>query len=491
MTTARSALRPTLLAILVFAALSAYCSVRSEGFIAADACMHYLAARYAFASPQNFVDVWNRPLAVALYAVPAQIGQRLGVRAVCMLVAIGCALVSFRIAKQQGLPRPALALIFTLGQPMLFLHSFGEMTELPFALLLGLVFLAYQSRRFFLMACLAAWLPLGRPEGFGLIVLVGLALLLHRRPLGLLVLPIPLLLWDVAGWYMVDSRKHWYRWLIDAWPYAGRSMYGHGQLLALVGMLPTVISPLVMPAMIIGVWRSFAAKRGTGGPPVIFEKQSRHLGFCGYLIAILPLFVLASHSILYWLGDMGSFGEARYLLVAAPFWGVLSARGWEWVFDRLRWKHPLGWAALAVLLPPIALNAIHPVVPVQASPDWEIAKSVTDWYRADPSLAIRYPKVMAAHPGVFYYLGIDPHNPVHERAWDLETLHHLGSETILIWDPVFGPRNSSANRAFGLDEIRESGWREVPVPAAHGIEVKHPDPKAGDVGGAWHIFVSP
>jgi hypothetical protein len=98
---------------------------------------------------------------------------------------------------------------------------------------------------------------------------------------------------------------------------------------------------------------------------------------------------------------------------------------------------------------------------------------------------------MAAHPAVFYYLDINPYGSPQVRSWDLQTLHDLGPKTVLIWDPVFGPRNSSANRAFKLDEIKKHGWIEIPVQAAHGIEVKNPDPKAGDVGGAWHVFVSP
>ncbi len=49
-----------------------------------------------------------------------------------------------------------LALIFTLGQPLLFLHSFSELTELPFALVVGLAFLSYQRRRWWWMAALAA-----------------------------------------------------------------------------------------------------------------------------------------------------------------------------------------------------------------------------------------------------------------------------------------------------------------------------------------------
>jgi len=97
-----------------------------------------------------------RPLVTALYAIPAVTGGRIAVRAVALLVALGCGLTAMALGRGQKLRLPALALILTLGQPILFMHSFGEMTELPFALLLGLSGLAYQKKQFFLAAVFVA-----------------------------------------------------------------------------------------------------------------------------------------------------------------------------------------------------------------------------------------------------------------------------------------------------------------------------------------------
>ena len=184
-----------------------------------------------------------------------------------------------------------------------------------------------------------------------------------RKWIPLLLVPVPLLLWDLAGWGgITHSSRPWYRWLIDWWPYEKQSLYGHGALLALVAVLPVVISPLVMPAMIVGIWQSLRGLRPGKfhrADQGIADEQACHLQQSRALTALLPLFVLTAHSLLYWLGDMGSFGEARYLLVVAPFWGVLSARGWEWAFSRLQWNHPVRWAAIAVVPLPILANAIE------------------------------------------------------------------------------------------------------------------------------------
>ena len=208
-----------LFALSIFAALSLLASMWSHGFSEADGCTHYLYARFAFAQPYYFVNVWGRPLVTGLYAVPAVLGNRFGVRCASLVLAIGCALVARAIAKALGDRRCTLAAIFTLAQPLVFLHSFSELTELPFALLLGCAFLAYVRRQWLLMTVLIALAPLARPEGFGFLLLAATALIAHRRMRWLFLLPVPLIVWDISGawlygWPVYEGlpsgcRIHW------------------------------------------------------------------------------------------------------------------------------------------------------------------------------------------------------------------------------------------------------------------------------------------
>src|SRR5438105_1417514 len=115
----------------VFAALSLWAAIASAGFLEADSCTHYLYARFAVGELHYLVNVWGRPLVTALYAIPAALFGRLGVRVTSLLVALSIALIAYRIARLQQFRWPALAFIFTLGQPLVFLHSFTELTELP------------------------------------------------------------------------------------------------------------------------------------------------------------------------------------------------------------------------------------------------------------------------------------------------------------------------------------------------------------------------
>src|SRR4051812_40449783 len=167
----RSDAWPILIAVVAFSGMSIWGSVTSEGFLEADSCTHYLYARFAFTEPHYLVNVWGRPLCTGLYALPALFARRAGVRAASLALALCCGFLAHAIARRQRFRWPALALIFTLAQPLVFLHSFSELTELPFAALIGAAFLAYQRRQFLLMTCLVALSPLGRPEGFGFIAL--------------------------------------------------------------------------------------------------------------------------------------------------------------------------------------------------------------------------------------------------------------------------------------------------------------------------------
>src|SRR5690349_6535353 len=76
---------PILVAGAIFAALSLWAGIASEGFLEADSCTHYQYARFALGEPHYLVNVWGRPFVTALYAVPAVLGGRIGVRVTSLI----------------------------------------------------------------------------------------------------------------------------------------------------------------------------------------------------------------------------------------------------------------------------------------------------------------------------------------------------------------------------------------------------------------------
>lgn len=491
-------LATVLYAIIPFAILSVTAAVRSKGFLESDGGMHYLLARHALAEPFYFVDMWGRPLCTALFALPAHFGGVLGVRLTSLAAAIGCGLVAFRLAVTQGYRWPALALIFTLGQPLLFLHSFSELTELPFALVAGLALLAYRSRRWLAMALLVALLPMARPEGLAFVLLAGIALIAHRRWIWLLLLPMGLIAWSIAGHILAGPADGaWWRWLIQHWPWGVQSEYGRGSPLHFLLRLPVLVGPFALPAMWIGMGKNLRPPEGWA---VWRDPRAR----MDWIIAALPLAVLVGHSVLYAMGKFSSSGELRYLLIVAPLWGLLSARGWEWVFARMNWSRPLSWAALAVVTPGL-VNYAWRILPLEPTPSWLEAQRVVQWYRADP-IHDRYPRILANHPGIFYYMDVSPADRRFVEPWDGAAVDNPPPGVLLLWDPQFCPVNADPKLSVSLERVMAAGWindwkaewlsnaNNPPPWANYKITPAPPPPRdhfLPDTPMLWHIFASP
>jgi hypothetical protein len=444
---APSKLSPLIPAVIVFAALSVFFAIRSDGFLEADGCTHYIYARWAFTYPIYFVDIWGRPLKTALYAPAANLFGLIGVRLTSLCVAIGISLVAYAIARGQMYRTPALAGIFTLASPLVFLHSFSELTELPFALLLGAAFLAYQRRCFWLVAILASLLPLSRPEGFGFLVLSGVLLGAHRKFALLPLLIVPLIAWQFAGAILFNEPENWWRWLVLHWPYAGDSVYARGSIAHFAALLPAVVGPGLFPFMLLGIKSP--------------KPQEQHQARCEWLIAAIPLSILLGHSVLYALGKMASNGEARYMLIAAPFWALLACRGFDrvWRADRVRLKFAV--VATLAVAPPLVAQLCYPVLPLVQMDDWKVARELARWY--DATAKPDSPKLLCAHPGFFYYADratLDPD----VLPWSRQSLLSAPPGTIILWHDVYGRFNADRDKsvdASTLADLVAAGARVV------------------------------
>ncbi len=468
----------------VFAALSLWGAIASDGFLEADACTHYLFARFAFSQPHYLLDVWGRPFVTTLYAVPAALAGRMGVRVTSLIIALLTGWITYRIARGSAMRSPALAMIAFLAQPLVFLHSFSELTELPFALLMALALWAYQARRFVVLALIVGMMPTARPEGFGFLLLVAGGLALHRRWRAMLLLPIPLIAWSWLGWRINGEDGQWWRWLIDHWPYAGQSLYPAGSSLHFLGLWPVLIGPLLFPAMLIGLWRATVGvwRAGPAGELIALGAPA-HRRRCRLIIGLVPLMVLIGHSALYAAGKMASNGELRYLLVVSPMWALLTADGWNWVFTTLRWRHRIAWAAVAAMAPAM-VNLHWRIVPLTFSPDWRQAESAAAIYRGS-ALSRTYPRLMTAHPAFAYFLDVSTTDETILRPWSAQAARRRPAGTILIWDRIYAQSNSSRDLTASVEEIVNAGWiRDDAARRSLGLATS-----SGE--NPWLVFVSP
>jgi hypothetical protein len=149
------------------------------------------------------------------------------------------------------------------------------------------------------------------------------------------------------------------------------------------------------------------------------------------------------------------------MLVVAPFWGLLSARGWEWIFERLNWSRAVTWAGLAALAGGLA-NAVYPIVPLVPKPeeDYAKAKAFVDWYRRS-DVEARYPRLCAAQVFVYYFLDFSPTDRTRGLEYVRGKLDAPPPGTIIVWDPVYSLYNSDARRSIPAEELLASGWVET------------------------------
>jgi hypothetical protein len=494
------------IAVVIFSLFSTTAAIYSRGFLEADGCTHFLYSRFVWQEHHLITNVWGRPFCTAIYAVPA-LFHRQGVRTASMVMAVAIAFITFNIAKRQSYRLPALAGIFLLGQPILFLHSFSELTEIPFALLVTIALWAYQTRRFLTVAIIVALMPTARPEGFGFIGLAIAAFILHRRAYLIPILFLPLAIWSFAGWAQFGMAQpgyiKWWRWLPENWPYAMDSLYHRRHLLYFVGILPAVISPIVFPFMWIGIWRSLQSR--IAHLPLVETIKvnlfgADHLQRVQWLIALIPLMIMAGHSYLAWRGKMASNAEPRYLLVAAPMWALLTAKGWEWIFVRLNWKSAVAWAGIAILVPGLA-NAVYKVIPLKLNNEGLRAEEVSLWYKSSPYYRADspYPRLVSTAKDVYYFLDVSDSDKMRTAEWQRKTILEDHRGIILVWDPIYGRFNSDSNRSMTAQEIRDAGW--VPI-HAFTKQPGEPPNKSSVIDrlaqqihdpsiGPWIIFLSP
>lgn len=466
-----------LIAMAIYAALSAWMATASPYFLEADGITHFLARRFAIDQPLHFVSVWSRPLCVALYCLPAKFGGLTAVRLMSLGLVLLTVPLAIASARRLGLRRPVLVGLFLLTQPLLFCHSFSELTEVPFALLMVAMFYVYQRRWFGLMAALVAVAPLGRPEGFGLLLVAFVALVLHRKFQWILLLPMGLVAWSWAGWHIFGEPKTyaWWRWLGRNWPYSPESVYGSGKILTFIQILPSVIGPIGFGFAMFGTaFMLRHGRSGWGSLQCFFISQRAR---CRTLAWAIPWGVLGVHSLLWVTGKMASNGEPRYLLIAAPFWAMLAGAGLEQLASRFKWPQPLLPIAVGAALPVIA-NLIYPCFPLGPQNDDRLAERVAGWLDEHPALRQQYPRTFAWSPHLFFKLDVDKLNDHVAGQLTRTQATTAPPGSLLVWDSVYSVYNSSFEYVVPRQLLIDAGWRTVWVytvdagkPSEHTVEV--------------------
>jgi len=309
-----------------------------------DSWNHFLYARWAWTHPELYLDQWGKPLYTFLSA-PFSI---LGIRG-AIAFNIACTLLSawllYRSAWQQHWHHAWLAYPFTFFAPILFGNTVSALTEPLNATLLALLIWFFSTGRDRLAVITASLLPLVRSEGYVLLAALGVFLFLEKKYRLLPWLLSGTVLLALAGWAIHGDIT----WIVSSNPYIrfeqeSRWHPGSGSLLHYVQQQRHIIGSLGLALALAG-WL-FAA----------FDMRSKEQAFGARLVFLLcggmaAAYFLA-HTMIWWMGSMGSHGLIRVFAVIVPCW--VMAQLWlvhrlAQYFGKARWLPPVYLALVPAL----------------------------------------------------------------------------------------------------------------------------------------------
>lgn len=300
---------------LALLALGAYVLVSWLWVLIADAPWdddvptRFFNTQNAFSNPENFVSLWNRPLFVIIFAIPAQ----LGTVAVTILMPLFAALGAFLLWKsllERKVPFAWLVIPLFLFQPFFFGTSRVALTEPLAATLIAAAFYFHGKGKWWAFALMGGLLPLARLELSPLLMLWLPTLIKEKQWKSILILGFPMLLWNVLAGIITGDFLYVVNQSFGADNTENR--YGHTPFLHYFERIGYVTGPIVLFLSIQGIFSRILEKRAN----LWLDFQL----LCGF-----ALYVIFS-----WKLNMGnSAGFLRNLVPLTPFWALLSLDGWN------------------------------------------------------------------------------------------------------------------------------------------------------------------
>ena len=309
-----------------------------------DSWNHLLYARWAWMHPELFLDQWGKPLYTFLSAPFSLFGIK-GAIAFNIACTLLSAWLLYRSAWQQRWHHAWLAYPLTFFAPILFGNTVSALTEPLNATILSLLIWCFATGRDRAAVLCASLLPLVRSEGYVLLTAVGTFLLLEKKYRQLPWLLGGTFLLALAGWAIHGDIT----WIVSSNPYIrfeqeSRWHPGSGSLLHYVQQQRHITGSLGL-ALALGGWHIAAAdlrrRETVPGARLVFL-------LCGGMAA--SYFI--AHSLIWWMGSMGSHGLIRVFAVIVPCW--VMAQLWlvhrvAQQFGKAQWLVPVYLALVPAL----------------------------------------------------------------------------------------------------------------------------------------------
>lgn len=402
--------------------------VYSKGtFDTGDSPQHYLIARYAIKYPHLLLDHWGKPLYILLSAPFAQAGY-LGSNIYNLLCNTITAYTAVFIARELNFRNNAAAFILVFFSPLFFMSSFSALTEPTFALVLTISVYLILKEKYYLAAIIISFLPFARTEGFFIVPLFSVYLLLIKQVKAFWLTATGSVLYSLVGGLVFNDLL----WIIHQNPYKGAyDLYGHGTLFYFVAHNDRLFGlPLIV--LFVAACLSFFFK---------FDKIEKHKTV--FFLLIFGSFALyfVMHSVFWWKGLFGSLGLHRVMAAVAPMFGIIALKGFNFITYFVRNYKPINIALPALILMAVIVYPFKQYhQPLQPNNESIVLTQAAHWIKTQPGLLDN--RVYGRYSYINMLLNIDIFNA--NKYYENCVLSHpefknaLKPGEIVFWDSHFG-----------------------------------------------------
>lgn len=204
----------------------------------------------AINNPIQFIKIWNRPLFMLIFTLPAQLGHWTVIVIQTILSVLG-GLALVKVGKKLKLRYAFIAFPLLVFQPFVFGVSRYAMTE-PLAvttICLSIYFLT--EKKWMSYAIMGGLLPLARLELLVLIPFWIIPLIQNKQYKSLIPIIIPMISWIIIGGYLTDDFEWFFNQTIGKESQENR--YGHQKITSYLERYQYVVGPVIFFFSIVGI----------------------------------------------------------------------------------------------------------------------------------------------------------------------------------------------------------------------------------------------
>ncbi len=397
-----------------------------------DSINHYLFAKYAFIHPENFLDLWAKPMFVILSSLFAAMGMQ-----AVYIFNICCALITsfilYKCARILNIEEGWCIVLLSVLTPVYFALLPTALTEVLCSLFLAVILWTLLNKKYFLAALVASFLPFARQEGYLILPIMMVVLVLIKQYKFIPLLFIGILLYCVSTYFTFNDAL----WIIHHHPYnPGKSIYGNGSLLHYINQRDNIFGKYYFIFLVL----SIGILVFTRIINIIQNKNDFGINIVVlFLLVGFPIAFFSIHTYIWWKGVSGSAGLIRVMGVIIPYCSLIVAYGLSLIKTKVFFRSFLYYGFLIVFFYKMCMGTLQPLYRNLSNTETRLIDEGIDKMKKD--MIPLTGTIFCFDPYVSYALNKDAFNPNEIRqGWDLnlEQPHlTMKKKDLMIWDSHF------------------------------------------------------